>query len=210
MDYSLVESDQHPGCSVSTYLKMQEGTFLLQTSKPFPDGWRGASASNPARAAQPGWLSMGNGGCRLEIDGCWEVAPSAWRERDASCAHLFPFAKHPQETWEVYGKASVLSWDADLPTLLNCKCWLHFSAAAAHSCLEMGSGPGEAAAGVGDVLWHVFLTWTFGLGSQRRQSGPLWAALDWGFSGMSQRETLGSRQLAQSSVLAAGFQRDTE
>lgn len=34
-------SDQHPGCTVSTYFEMQKGTFLPQTFKPFPDGPRG-------------------------------------------------------------------------------------------------------------------------------------------------------------------------
>lgn len=46
----------------------------------------------------------------LQAGDRWSLRGSPERlERDASCAHLFPFAKHPQETWEVYGKARVCS-----------------------------------------------------------------------------------------------------
>lgn len=52
-----MESDQHPGCSVSTYFKMQKGAFLPQTFKAFPEEPRGASVPSPARLVRPAWLN---------------------------------------------------------------------------------------------------------------------------------------------------------
>ena len=159
MDYSLVESDQHPGCLVSTYFKIQKGTFLLQTFKPFPDGPRGAGLAGVPEPHDAGHrLLVGSGGS------WWEASLSAWREMPPMPAP-YPFAEHLQEMRQICGKARVCSAEMRPPTpthpSANCLCWFHFSAAAAHSCLGNGSGLGKQPQGGGGGIGHVFWSWTF-------------------------------------------------
>lgn len=64
MDYSLVESDQHPGCSVSTYFKMQKGTFLPPTFKAFPEGIKKGKCVEPGEAGSTCRVEHHDGGYR--------------------------------------------------------------------------------------------------------------------------------------------------
>lgn len=127
---------------------------------------------------------------------------------------LSPFAKHLRETREICGKAGVCSAETQPHSTppSSCLWWFQFSAAAAHSCLGGGSGPGEAV-GAGGGIWKVFEPGPFCPASQNRPSGgsPCEAFI-WGLSGVPQRETLGRKGLAQSAVQfwMPGFQRDTE
>lgn len=68
-----MESDQHPDCSISTYFKMQKGTFLPQTFKPFPDGprlvseWEEPSEAGSHRDGGPGLVVSGYEGASLYL-----------------------------------------------------------------------------------------------------------------------------------------------
>lgn len=197
MDYTLVESDQHPGCTVSTYFKMQKGTFLPQTFKPFPDGPRGTSEWGQS---QQGWFSLPDRAQRwwpqAAVGDLQKASPSACRQMPP----MPSFAKHPQEAREIRGKARVCLVEmlpSPCPPPCSCLCWFYFSAAAAHSCLGNGSGPREAAVGGRSGIWYVFEPESLCPSSQSRQPvGPLSAVFGWGLGWGPQRETLGRRRLS--------------
>lgn len=130
----------------------------LSCLKPFPDGPGGVSEwSSPAKPA------------RLSIT----VVATGWRwvadkrhplclERDASCTRSVCICQTPTRNQGNLWKGQCAQLRCG-PTQRPPAClyWFHFPTAAAHSCLGDGSGPGEAAAGGGSGIWHVFLIWTF-------------------------------------------------